>query len=200
LIQKLTGYSPYYIAHGLKPLLPFNLAEATYLTPTITQPLSTPKLIAIQAIQLQKWPQNLEKVKEMVLKAHFDSICHFNEKYSNSIQDFDFSPSTLVLVRNAHYNTDIGSKTKPQYFRLMVVLRRTTGGSYILAELDSSISKLQFAAFCLVPYYPRDIHAIPVTKITNSTPEQLEDETYDNKLNNMPHHPPSMPVLELLPT
>ncbi|KAF5355069.1 hypothetical protein D9756_005757 [Leucocoprinus leucothites] len=178
-IQKSTGYSPYYIAHGVEPLLPFDLAEATYLAPPLTKPLSTTDLIATRAIQLQKRPQDLARVKELVLKARYDSIRHFNEKYSNKIRDFDFSPGSLVLVRNSRYDHDVGSKTKPRYFGPLIVLKRTTGGSYILAELDGSISKLRFAAFRLVPYYPRDIRAIPVTKLTDATPEALEDMTYD---------------------
>jgi hypothetical protein len=178
-IQKSTGYSPYYLAHGLEPLLPFDLAEATYLSPSLTKPLSTTDLIAIRAIQLQKRPQDLAKVKEMVLKARYESIRQFNEKYSHTIRDFDFSPGSLVLVRNSRYDNDVGSKTKPRYFGPLVVLRRTTGGSYILAELDGSISKLRFGAFRLVPYHPRDLRAIPVTKLTDSSPEELDDLTYD---------------------
>ncbi|KAJ3555386.1 hypothetical protein NP233_g12222 [Leucocoprinus birnbaumii] len=178
-IQKSTGYSPYYIAHGVEPLLPFDLAEATYLAPSLAKPLSTTDLIAARAIQLQKRPQDLAKVKKLVLKARFDSIRHFNEKYSNKIRDFDFSPGSLVLVRNSRYDHDVGSKTKPRYFGPLVVLRRTTGGSYILAELDGSISKLRFAAFRLVPYHPRDIRAIPVTKLTDASPEILDDMTYE---------------------
>jgi hypothetical protein len=61
----------------------------------------------------------------------------------------------------------------------MVVLRRTKGGLYILSELDGSISKLHFAAFRLVPYHPRNLRAVPITKITNATPEQLDNYTYD---------------------
>ena len=48
----------------------------------------------------------------------------------------------------------------------MVVIERTKGGSYILGELDGSISKLRFAVFRLIPYYPRDLKAVPVTKLT----------------------------------
>ncbi|TFK16339.1 hypothetical protein FA15DRAFT_552810, partial [Coprinopsis marcescibilis] len=32
-IQRSTGYSPYYIAHGVEPLFPFDLAEATWIAP-----------------------------------------------------------------------------------------------------------------------------------------------------------------------
>ncbi|KAJ3571153.1 hypothetical protein NP233_g3932 [Leucocoprinus birnbaumii] len=178
-IQKSTGYSPYYLAHGIEPLLPFDLAEATYLAPSLTKLVSTTDLIAARAIQLQKRPEDLARVKELVLKSRFDSIQHFNEKFASTIRNFDFSPGSLVLVRNSRYDMDVGSKTKPRYFGPMIVVRRTTGGSYILSELDGSISKLRFGAFRLFPYHPRDLRAIPVTKITEASPEQLDEITYD---------------------
>ena len=53
-IQKSTGYSPYYIAHGVEPLLPFDLAEATYMAPSASEVLTTQDLIVARAIQLQK--------------------------------------------------------------------------------------------------------------------------------------------------
>ncbi|XP_006463140.1 hypothetical protein AGABI2DRAFT_45986, partial [Agaricus bisporus var. bisporus H97] len=59
---------------------------------------------------------------------------------------------SLALVRNSRRDKDLGSKTAPQYCGPMILLRRTKGGSYVLSELDGSISKLRFAAFRLVPY------------------------------------------------
>ena len=56
----------------------------------------------------------------------------------------------------------------------MVVLRRTTGGSYILAELDGVVSKLQYAAFRLLPYYPQFQTNIPVTTLTGIDDEDLD--------------------------
>ena len=56
----------------------------------------------------------------------------------------------------------------------MVVLRQTTGGSYILAELDSAVSKLRYAAFCLLPYYLRFQTNIPVTELTGLDDEDLD--------------------------
>ena len=61
-IQKSTGYSPYYLAHGVEPLLPFDLAEGTYLAPDINGSMLTEDLIALQAKMLLKRPQDLARV------------------------------------------------------------------------------------------------------------------------------------------
>ena len=56
----------------------------------------------------------------------------------------------------------------------MVVRCRTTGGSYILAKLDGAVSKLRYAAFRLIPYYPRFQTNIPVTELTGLDDEDLD--------------------------
>jgi len=43
------GYSPYYLAHGAKPLLPFDFVDATFTLPDIKNLLPTHKLIALWA-------------------------------------------------------------------------------------------------------------------------------------------------------
>ena len=55
----------------------------------------------------------------------------------------------------------------------MVVIRQTKGGSYILGELDGALLKLRFAAFHLIPYSPRDIKAIPVTRISDEQVDEM---------------------------
>ena len=64
---------------------------------------------------------------------------------------------------------------KPCYLGLMVVLRRTTGGSYLLAELDGAISHLRYAAFWLLFYYPRTHITILVTDLTGLNDQELDD-------------------------
>lgn len=45
-MHKTTRFLPYYMAHGVEPLLPFNLAEATFLVPIASPVMSTSELIA----------------------------------------------------------------------------------------------------------------------------------------------------------
>ncbi|KDQ13321.1 hypothetical protein BOTBODRAFT_97858, partial [Botryobasidium botryosum FD-172 SS1] len=151
-IQKSTMMSPYYMVHGVEPLFPFDLAEATYLVPPVSSQLSTLDLISLRARQLQKRQADLDQVHDRVLAARYMSIRKFKESFKNTIRDFDFQPGSLVLVRNSRIDNDLGRKTKPRYFGPMVVVRRNKGGAYVLAEVDGSLSKLRYAAFRLIPY------------------------------------------------
>jgi hypothetical protein len=68
------GYSPYYIAHGIEPLLPFNIAEATYMAPAPSGMMSTQDLIITRAIQLQKRAKDLETVKHHLIAPRWASV------------------------------------------------------------------------------------------------------------------------------
>jgi len=62
----------------------------------------------------------------------------------------------------------------------MIVVRRTKGGTYILAELDGMVSKLRYAAFRLLPYLLRNEAKISVTSITGLDEEALNSLASEN--------------------
>lgn len=179
-IQKSTGYSPYFMAHGIEPLFPFDLAEATYMAPTPSKLMSTQELIVARAIQLQRRAEDLQEVRSRLVAARWASVRQFEKAVKSSIVDFDFKPGALVLVRNSSIETSLDRKTKPRYFGPMVVIRRSRGGAYILGELDGSLSKLRFAAFRLLPYYPRSHIIIPSDMFNSISGSNLEDMTHDS--------------------
>jgi transposase InsO family protein len=172
-ILKSCGMSPYFMVHGVEPLFPFDITEATFLVPLPDQnEFSSTDLIAWRARQLQKRAEDIQDIEEKVLKARYASIKQFEA--SHKITDYDFEPGALVLVRNSRIEAELNRKTKPRYLGPMIVLRRTLGGSYLLAELDGSISRLRYAAFRLAPYHPRNNTRIPVTSITGLDEEDLD--------------------------
>ncbi|KAG8752930.1 hypothetical protein FRC14_006580 [Serendipita sp. 396] len=65
-------------------------------------------------------------------------------------------PGALVLVRNSVADNTISSKNQSRWLGPFVVIRRTFGGSYVLAELNGTISKLRFAAFCVKMFHQRE--------------------------------------------
>jgi len=72
-ICKSTGYSPFYMAHSVEPLLPFNITLTTFLIPDLTKPMTTDDLIATHARQLQAWEKDLSSIRDNIVKSRLVS-------------------------------------------------------------------------------------------------------------------------------
>ena len=153
------------MVHSVEPILPFDLAQATFLVPDLTKPLSTGDLLAVHAHQLQKRSANLAAIHNCVLASCYTSIRQFEKHYANTICDFNFAPGSLILMRNTNLGMD---KMKPRYLGPMIVLRRSCNSAYRLGKLDGAISSLCYAAFRLIPYYACSQSFIPVTQVVDS--------------------------------
>ena len=175
-----TGHSPFFMTHGIEPILPFDLALATYLVPNLTSPLSTVDLIATRARQLQTRDEDLAAIREDIVKSRLAAARKFEQQFANTIKTGQFALGDLVLVRNsAVENTH--QKMKPRYFGPMVVVKRTRNGAYRLAELDGAVSRLRFAAFRLIPYHARSRSTISVTRLLDSDDlDALDSADKDN--------------------
>ena len=165
--RKSTGHSPFYMAHGVEPVLPFDITLATFLVPNLTDKVSTADLIATRTRQLQRREDDLAAIRANVLKCHFESVRQFERQFEETIRDHNFGPGAFVLVRNSSIETDLGRKAKPRYLGPMVILHRSPNGAYRLAELDGTVSNLRFAAFRLIPYHARSRSSIPVTRLVD---------------------------------
>jgi len=77
-----------------------------------------------------------------VLKARKQSAAQFVKHFSSTIQEYHFDVGSLVLVHNSRIKKELNRKTKPHFLGPMVVVHRTKGGAYILAELNGAISRL----------------------------------------------------------
>ncbi|OAX31671.1 hypothetical protein K503DRAFT_794912 [Rhizopogon vinicolor AM-OR11-026] len=134
------------MAHGVEPLLPFDITEATFMLPDISALLSTDELIALRTHQLAKRDEDLATVHQRVLTSRYSSVRNFEKRFTNTIHDYNFSTGTLVLVLNKKVEPASNAKCKPRYFGPMV---------------------LKFAPFRLIPYHLRSLSSLNVTRFLN---------------------------------
>jgi hypothetical protein len=135
----------------------------------------TTELIAWHMHQLQKHTEYLEAIRERVIAARFTSIHKLERHFHVNIKSHNFQPGTYVLVCNSKVEYELSKKMKPCYLRPMVVVHCMKGGSYMLAELDSAISKHQFTTFCIIPYYPCCDEHVSVTEMMGVDDESIDE-------------------------
>ena len=126
------------------------------MAPALSDDISTAELLSYRARQLQKRKADLAVAAKKVIASRFRSAAAFARAHAHVIKDYQFLPGDLVLYRNTKVEKEASRKHKPRYLGPMRVVRRTTGGAYILAELDGAESKTRYAAFRVIPYYARD--------------------------------------------
>jgi hypothetical protein len=92
------GCSPYFTVIGAHPILPFDIAEATYLQPLPTSIMSLTDLISHRAIVLQKCSTNINTLYSKVYQGQLKAAHRFEQQHLRTLKDFDFQCDSLVLM------------------------------------------------------------------------------------------------------
>ena len=71
----------------------------------------------------------------------------------------------------------LDQKTKPRYLGPFEVSRRTQGGSYILKEMDSTVSQQGVAAFRPLPYHAREGIPLPIDDLHIDDLDDSDEES-----------------------
>jgi hypothetical protein len=193
-IRRSTGYSPFYLLHGVHPFLPCDLVDATFMVTQFKPGMTDIELIAARTQQLLRLPQDIEKAKQTLQKARIRSKKAFESKYARRMIKSDYEPGTLVLLRNVPLENTMSSKRKTsrRYMGPYQVDRKTQGGSYVLKEMNGNTLRHTVAAFRLIPYIQRKDLQVLVQE-TESTdeeeeqPESSESSVPENSTNSLTH-------------
>jgi hypothetical protein len=148
------GCSPYFAVTGAHPILPFDIAEATYLQPPPASIMLSTDLISRRAIALQKRSADVNALYSKVYQAWLKAARQFKQQHLRTLKYFDFQCGSLVLMRNTQIEQSLNKKLHARYIGPLIVVSYNYGGAYILSELDGTVLHCPVAAFRLLPYFP----------------------------------------------
>ena len=181
-VRRRMGCSPYFAVTGTHPLLPFDIAEASYLLPPPDSVLSTTDLIARRAIALQKRTEDLSRLHSKVLHARLNAAIRFEKEHAATIKDYNFQLGDLVLMRNTAIEKALNRKMRARYLGPLIVISRNKGSAYILAELDGTLFDRPVAAFRVIPYLARAHIDLPpldeLLDVSIARLHELQNTTY----------------------
>lgn len=191
-VRRATGFSPFYLLHGVHPVLPFDLTEASFMVDGFTRHMTSEDLLALRIRQLEKRPEDLAAASETLKRNRFKSKAQFEKHFHARMRHNALEPGTLILVRNNTVEKSMDRKDKPRYNGPYEVVRRTKGGSYVLQDLDGTSWKQGIAAFRVVPYISRNdqqlrdlsIPAHNSCNVRSDSEESTTDQMTDDESNN----------------
>jgi len=138
--------------------------------------MTSEELLSLRIRQLEKRPDDFHDAFTTLQKTRLRSKAQFEKRYTRRLFKSSYQPGDLVLVRNSQVEKELDRKSKPRYLGPFEVVRRTQGGSYVLKEMDGTVSARGIAAFRLIPYYSRHT---PLPDSILSNDDESDDENAD---------------------
>jgi hypothetical protein len=175
------GCSPYFAVCGAHPVLPLDVAEATWIAEYPDHLVSTDELVGLRTRALAKHAVHVEEMRARMAAIKIKGAEDYAEKYKHVIKDYNFEPGDVVLVRNTVDEGSLSGRNRDRWWGPLIVVRKTRGGAYIVCEFNGAVWQKKIGKFRLIPYQQRQKLAIgphieELIDVSKETLDELEEE------------------------
>jgi hypothetical protein len=169
------GCSLYFAAHGVHPILPFDVVEVTSLLPPLNSVMTSKELVACRAVKFTKRNEDLDCINDKIFEYCNKAMEAFTKKFAYRIKDYGFQRGHQVMVCNTHYEKALDHKHCIRYLGPMIFIMKNRGDAYILCKLDGTVPFRPFVQFRVIPYFPhKSIPLPPMEEFLDITPDELD--------------------------
>jgi hypothetical protein len=176
-VRKRFGCSPFFALTGAHPVLPFDIMQATWLMQIPGHILSTTELIGLRARALALHSEHVKDIMNSIDAEKRRNTLRYEKMHAHTIKSFDFKPGDLVLVRNSQVEKSLNAKMQPRWWGPCIIIRKTMGGAYVIAEMNGAVFQNKISPFRVRPYNARHKVSLPknLSTFTELTPVELEN-------------------------
>jgi len=168
--SRSTGYSPFELVFGVRPVLPIDMEEKTWLAADWEGVKTRGDLLKKRVAAMEGKEELVEEARRKMKRAREASIAYLDKVNAHRIRPA-LEEGQLVLVLNQLKHDTHTQKLSPRWHGPYRVVTRLTKGSYVLAELDGAVIARAYASKRLRRYYQR---GRPIRELLDE--EMREDE------------------------
>lgn len=185
-VSRVTGVSPFYALHGVEPVLPLDLTEATFMVEGFKQGMSSVDLFVLRMRQLEKHPEELARASQKLIEHRLQSKEYFERRFHKRLrtgkEDAEYlRPGQWILIRNSAIEEQLNRKTMQRYIGPFIIVRQTRNGAWVIKDPDGTVHRRAVAAFRIVPYIARSKKilqdlAAPDPELVNEILDEIMEE------------------------
>lgn len=170
--SRSTGYSPFELVFGVRPVLPIDMEEMTWLAADWEGVKTRKDLLESRVAVMERKEELVEEAKRKMRKAREASVAYLDKVNAHRIRPA-LEEGQLVLVLNQLKHDTHTQKLSPCWHGPYRVVTRLTKGSYVLAELDGAVIARAYASKRLRRYHHR---GRPMEELQAEEEAELEEE------------------------